>query len=290
MTGLVLLDKPAGVTSFAALGALKRALGSGRVGHAGTLDPFATGLLVALTGPLTRLADVFSGLDKVYRAVLRFGEETDTLDPEGQVVDRRPLPDPEALRGALGSFRGRIEQRPPAYSAVHVSGRRAYALAREGRPPELPARTVTIHSLQILHLQLPEVELEVRCSKGTYVRSLARDLARQVGSCAHLRALRRLAIGPFLVEQAVAPEQFRPERDLLNPSRFLPELPGLRCLTLRAPCVPSVRQGRPMRDSFAAQVPEGGLGNGTYGLLDPAGELVALARRSDGVYAYTCVL
>jgi tRNA pseudouridine55 synthase len=285
--GLVLLDKPDGLTSFSALGAVKRALGTGRVGHAGTLDRFATGLLIALTGRLTRLADLVSGLDKRYRAVLRLGVETDTLDPEGRIVEERPLPDLASIETAAACFRGPVEQRPPAYSAVHVSGRRAYALAREGRAPELPPRAVTIHSLDILRFEPPELELEVCCSKGTYVRSLARDLGRRAGSCAHLRSLRRLSIGPFSAEEAVHPEEFRPERDMRRPAEFLPRLPGVRCLTLRGEHVDSIRQGRPMQDRYAQAEPGS---DGVFGLFDTGGELIALATRCGGVYAYTCVL
>jgi tRNA pseudouridine55 synthase len=285
--GLVLLDKPAGLTSFAALGAVKRGLRTGRVGHAGTLDRFATGLLIALTGRLTRLVDLVGGLDKRYHAVLRLGVETDTLDPEGEIVAEGPLPDLASLQSAAAFFRGPVEQSPPAYSALHVNGRRAHALAREGRAPELPPRRVTIHCLEILRFEPPELELAVHCSKGTYVRSLARDLGRRAGSCAHLRSLRRVSIGPFSVEEALCPEEFRPERDLRRPAEFLPRLPGLRCLTLRPEHVEAVRQGRPMQDRYVQSEPES---DGVFGLFDDGGALIAVARRSGGAYTYACVL
>ena len=199
---MVLLSKPTGMTSFAALGRLKRVLGTRRIGHTGTLDRFASGLLIAMVGRLTRIGWLITELPKRYRATIRLGEQTTTLDPEGSVELRRNLPTPEALHDALPGFVGRIRQVPPAYSAVHVDGERASRRARRGLPVEPRARDVYVDSLRIIAMDLPQAEIEVVCGKGTYVRSLARDLALAAGSCGHLTALRRLSVGAVSLKAA----------------------------------------------------------------------------------------
>lgn len=205
--GIVVLDKPAGVSSAKALAPLKRL---GKVGHAGTLDPFATGVLLALVGDATRLSSLAMALPKTYLARVEFGFETDTLDPEGSVVaeaDPGAAP-PPGLEAALSSLTGEIEQVPPVFSAKKVEGRRAYELARAGRAPELEPRLVRVHSIEPagdrrgLAADWPAVELRIVCGTGTYVRSIARDLGRALGLPATLVALRRTAVGPFAVEQA----------------------------------------------------------------------------------------
>ncbi|MBP1779515.1 MAG: truB, partial [candidate division NC10 bacterium] len=175
-SGMLLLDKPAGITSFQALAGVKKALAAGRVGHVGTLDRFADGLLPVLVGSSTRLAFAMQGLDKSYRAVFVFGRSTATLDPEGEVVAEAEVPTLEAIMQARAAFLGRIQQVPPEYSAVHVGGKRAYRLARRGESPQLAARTVEILRFDIEGYQPPELQVRVDCSKGTYVRALARDL------------------------------------------------------------------------------------------------------------------
>lgn len=232
-SGLAALKKPAGLSSFSALGPLKRRLGGSKIGHTGTLDPFATGLLVVLAGSYSHLSPIFMGLDKRYLATLRLGVETDTLDPEGKVVKELPPPGREAFEAALPGFRGPILQRPPAYSALHVDGKRAYELARAGTELELPARPVTIYGLELLDFEGDRARLSVSCSSGTYIRSLARDLGAASGSCASLSALERSSIGPFSLAEAVEAEDFDPDRDL----RALD--PGLaRALGLAAASLP----------------------------------------------------
>jgi tRNA pseudouridine55 synthase len=213
-SGLAVIDKPAGLSSFAALGPLKRRLNTSKLGHTGTLDPFATGVLVVLVGPYSHLAPVFSRLDKRYRATLRLGVETDTLDPEGKVVEELPPPSRAALEAVLGQFRGDILQRPPAYSALHVGGKRAYERARAGEDLELPPRPVSVFELELESFEGDRAVVSMRCSSGTYVRSLARDLGRAAGSCASLSALERSSIGPFALDSAVLAEAFDPGRDL----------------------------------------------------------------------------
>jgi tRNA pseudouridine55 synthase len=204
---VLLVDKPAGPTSFGCVARVRGALGgrSVKVGHAGTLDPFATGLLVVLVGRATRLAPYLVGLDKRYRATLQFGVRSDTGDTEGVLEpDDGPLPSPAALAEACAAFTGVLSQVPPATSAIKVDGRRAYALARAGVAVDMPSREVRVHALEIVSYDemLGRAVIDVHCSKGTYIRSLARDLGEAVGCGAHCAELRRTAIGRLTVEAA----------------------------------------------------------------------------------------
>lgn len=205
-SALLLLEKKPGVTSFSSLKPVKRTIDR-KVGHAGTLDKFAEGLMIVLTGAFTKLNPLLSGMDKRYVATVRFGEETDTLDPEGTVVHTAEPPDLETVEQVVRShFTGTILQHPPQYSAVHIDGKRAYRLAREGQEVEMPVREVSIYHCSVIGWNPPEMQLEVHCSKGTYIRSLARDIAIACNSRAHLRNLVRTAIGPFSLDEAVDPE------------------------------------------------------------------------------------
>jgi len=247
--GFALLSKPPGITSFDALTAVKRRLGTRKVGHAGTLDRFAEGLLIVLCGGMTRVAQIAAEGEKEYEAVIRLGEETDTLDPEGSVVEAAPVPPLAAIEAALPSFTGVVRQIPPAFSAVHVGGRRAYEVARAGGRVELAARTITIHSIDILGYTPPELSIRVRCSKGTYIRSLARDLARACSSRGHLRRLVRTRIGGFAVQEAVSPEEFTPDRDLRSWSGFFDRLAGVAQAVVRPESERPIRAGRPLTDA-----------------------------------------
>ncbi len=206
--GLLMLDKPEGITSQQALSRFKPFLPKKwKIGHAGTLDPFATGLLPVALGEATKTLQWMIAEDKRYQFTLRFGEETDTLDPTGQITRRlvQSPPSPDAIRQAILSFAGSISQIPPAYSAIHVAGKRAYALAREGADVSLPPRQVTIHQLTYLDSPTPqEARFDVHCSKGTYVRSLARDIAYALGTVGHVTELRRLQVGMFHVKHAIS--------------------------------------------------------------------------------------
>ena len=206
VSGIVLLAKQSGKTSFSSLSSVKRALQTAKVGHTGTLDSFADGLLVVLTGHLTHLVPHITNLDKTYRAVIEFGTETDTLDPTGQIVRTGRIPSRTEVESALTEFLGEIEQIPPAYSALHVGGRRASDLAREGKTVELEARRVTVYSIGLLDFSEKYALVEVSCSKGTYIRALARDIAAKCGTVAHLAALRRTRVGPFELKDAAGAE------------------------------------------------------------------------------------
>lgn len=209
--GILAIDKPAGWTSHDVVAVVRRVAGAGRVGHGGTLDPLATGLLPVLVGGATRFSDRLHEAPKAYAALVRFGSETATDDGEGAVRREAALPQAGAaeLDAALHVFRGRIAQEPPAYSALKVSGRRAYALARAGRPVALATRDVTVHRLDVASWEPPDLRLLVVCGSGTYVRALARDIGRALGSAAYLAALRRLAVGALSVDQATSPEALR---------------------------------------------------------------------------------
>lgn len=204
--GLLNVCKARGFTSHDVVAVVRRLLGTRRVGHAGTLDPLAEGVLPICVGRYTRLVDLIGNTEKGYYAEVELGARTTTDDAEGEVVDRRPVPDltSDALDAVLERFRGPIQQVPPIYSAIKVEGRRAYDLARRGDAPELAARQVTIHRLQVVRWEVPHLTLLVVCSKGTYIRSLARDLGEVLGCGAHLTRLIRLWVGSFGLEDAVS--------------------------------------------------------------------------------------
>jgi tRNA pseudouridine55 synthase len=277
--GIVLADKPSGLTSFQALSSVKRALGTGRVGHTGTLDRFASGLLVVMCGRCTRLAPLAESLDKEYLARVRFGLGTDTLDPEGAVIAEGPVPGRDALEATLPGFLGEILQVPPAYSAVHVGGRRAHELARSGRPVEPAERPVSISRLDLVSWEPPDAVLAVSCSRGTYVRSLARDIAARLGTCAHVAELRRTRVGGFPVGEAVAPDAFEPSRDLKDPRILFERCPPLRMFEVDAVRAGMLAAGTPPVDAW---FPDPAPADGLYGIFRDGAELVALVERERG--------
>lgn len=203
-SGVLAIDKPSGWTSHDVVAVMRRVLGVKRIGHGGTLDPLATGVLPLLVGPATRYVDRLHAAPKVYAALVRFGSETTTDDREGEVRREAPVPslDAASLDAALGPFRGEISQVPPDRSAVKIEGRRAYALARSGTPVSLAARPVRIDRIAVASWSPPALRLLIVCGSGTYVRSLARDIGRAIGSAAHLGALRRLAVGALSADVA----------------------------------------------------------------------------------------
>jgi tRNA pseudouridine55 synthase len=203
--GVALVDKPSGPSSFAIVAQIRRVTGA-RTGHAGTLDPFATGLLLLLSGRATKLAPALVGLDKRYLTEIELTARTSTGDPEGEVLERHAHPDDDELERRLDRLRGEIELPVPAASAVKIGGERAYKLARRGVEVEMPLRRSTVHALDVVAYTGETVTLDVRVSSGTYVRSLAISLG------GHCRWLRRTEVGPFSVSDAVAPEKFAPER------------------------------------------------------------------------------
>jgi tRNA pseudouridine55 synthase len=220
----LLVDKPAGISSHDVVAAARRVTGESRIGHGGTLDPFATGLLVLLLGRATRLLQYLHDTPKVYDAVVHFGTETDTEDHLGSVVLEAPRPTREALDAARPQFVGTISQVPPAYSAKRVDGQRAYALARAGHEVELEPVEIEISELTLSDVEIDadgrveRCRMRVRCGSGTYIRSIARDLARACGSAAHLTALRRSEAGRFNVADAVTVERLRAGHGVVRPA------------------------------------------------------------------------
>lgn len=203
--GVLIVDKEEGETSFSVVRKVKSLLKVGKVGHAGTLDPFASGLLLVLVGQGTKLSSYLMAEEKAYLGTLTLGTETDTLDRTGRVTAVRPVPnlDPDFLRAKVDAFVGETEQRPPAFSALKVQGKRAYSLARKGMPVTLEKRRIRVKEWTVLSLAVPDVTFRVVCSAGTYVRSLAADLGKELGVGAHLKSLRRTASGPYGMEGAL---------------------------------------------------------------------------------------
>jgi len=234
--GLLLVDKPGGQTSHDVVSAVRRLFGQRQVGHAGTLDPLATGLLPVLLGQGTKLSQWATADDKTYETTARLGQRTDTLDAEGTVVEQQPVPDPldpAALEAALAPLRGRIPQRVPAYSAVKVEGQRLYQRARAGEAVEAPSRPVTIHELTPLGYTPPRLSLRVHCSKGTYIRQLVSDVGDALGCGAHVEVLRRTRVGALDVADAI------PLAALQASPRPETHRIGLRTWIARCvPCVP----------------------------------------------------
>ena len=233
--GILLLDKPRGITSNAALSRAKRVLGIRKAGHTGALDPLATGLLPLCFGQATKVSAFLLDADKGYCAEVTLGQTTASGDAEGEVIEQREVPrlDRAAIEAVLDEFRGAIEQVPPMYSALKHKGKRLHELARAGIEVERKPRRVVIHRLDLVDFQAPRLGLQVVCSKGTYIRSLAMDIGARIGCGGHLGALRRESSGPFELAQAVTLETLQEmEADqarglLLPPDAALPHLPAV---------------------------------------------------------------
>lgn len=247
MDGILNLNKPRGLTSHDVVDRVRAIARQRRVGHAGTLDPLATGVLLVCLGRATRLAEYLMASPKTYRATIRLGVSTDTYDAEGQVVDQRPVTARrEEVEKALGRFRGRILQVPPMFSAIKRDGQPLYRLARKGVTVERQPRPVEIYDLRLVEWDPPRLTVEVTCSPGTYIRSLAHDLGEALGCGAHLTALVRLASGDFRLEEAVPLEDLTPERlraELLPPDAALRRFQAIH---LDPEGAQAVRSGRPI--------------------------------------------
>lgn len=235
MHGLLLIDKPCGMTSHDVVSRVRRICKTRKVGHAGTLDPLATGVLPVAIGRGTKVLQFLLAADKSYRATLCLGISTDTLDSEGEVVDRKELPNDslERLQRVVSDFIGQVEQVPPMYSALKKDGVPLYKLARQGKTVEREPRTVEISRLEVLSVDLPFVEIEVDCSKGTYIRTLAQDLGNAIGCGAHITQLRRLRSGPFSIDECISLETLseaadNPQQGLLTIERALCDYPAAK--------------------------------------------------------------
>ena len=270
--GLLNLNKPAGITSRRAVDGLQRLVRPTKVGHAGTLDPLATGVLVLCVGAATRLIEYVQQMPKRYSGRFLLGRESPTEDVEGEVseLDSPPLPSLQQIVSAAGKLTGRVQQRPPAYSALKVAGRRAYDLARKGKHVELEPRWITVHRLEVAAYDYPELELDIECGSGTYVRSLGRDLAASLGTAAVMSGLVRTAIGRFKIEEAIRPEEITAAswtKHLLPPLCAVESLPRVE---LSVEETARIRSGRTIERRHLPVGPE------EFAGIDTAGRLVAI--------------
>ncbi len=282
--GLLLLNKPKGITSHDAVDRVRRILVQRGVGHAGTLDPAADGLLLLIVGQGTKAARFFSDLDKEYLAEITFGAESTTYDSEGvsptAVIDMASLPDRTAIETALQGFIGEITQQVPAFSAVHVDGERLYEKSRRGEEVTLPERTVRIDAIDILECDHGKLRIRVTCGKGTYIRSLANDLGKVLGCGGYLSSLTRTRTGRFALEQAHTVEQLetlKTENNLASVVLPIDQALGFSCLTVGSEFGPLVHFGRRPTASDISEV-QGEFQSGDHVLLkDAHGSLLAIA-------------
>ncbi len=286
MTGFLLVDKPPGWTSHDVVAKIRRLSGVKKVGHAGTLDPMATGLLVVAVGPVTRLLRFLQDLTKTYVAEATFGIATDSLDADGEITEQSPMAfDRRQLDEAVSAFVGDIEQIPPMVSAVKVGGKKLYELAREGKQIERDARSVTIHQFEVLGFEpgeFPVASFRIQSSKGTYVRTLVDDVAKRLGGRAHLTALRRTTNGSLSVTDAATIDQLEVdgvERHLIDPATALADLPSF---SVGAEDAAALRHGRQVR------IP--GTFEGSVAAIGLDGDLVAVGEPESGWFKSRVVL
>ena len=271
--GLIIVDKPVGPTSHSVVHIVRQGTGVRKVGHAGTLDPRASGVLVLCLGAATRLSEYLSSGTKRYEAVVRFGRSTDTYDADGQVVrETGRSPDLEDIQAVLPDFKGELDQVPPAFSAIKLKGKKAYQLARAGKDVDLEPRQVTIFTIEPTAYEAPDLTLDISCSAGTYVRSLANDLGERLSTGAHLAALRRTQAGSFKLSQAVTLDVLQAAfADRSWTSHVLPAaeaLPDLPLVEVDSDGIEMVRHGR----KIPAEPPAEGLARA----VDQDGSLVAI--------------
>lgn len=296
LNGILVTDKPAGMSSAAMVGRLKRFPGVEKIGHAGTLDPFATGVLVCCINQATKLARFLLSGPKTYRATMRLGIDTDTQDATGSILARKPVPamSAETIAAVFKRFKGPIEQVPPVYSALKHKGVPLYKLARKGTPVQKPARQVEIYSLTIVDVRLPDVGFEVSCSAGTYIRTLCADAGRAMGCGGHLKALRRTSSSGFTLEAAVSLKELtcpggekRIGERLIGLADALPRVPEKAAdnsLTEK------IKYGRII--TYGDVKPQDGRGESGYvKVVDPQRRLLAILRAvpERRVYKYCCV-
>ncbi len=295
MQGFFNLNKPSGCTSRQVVDAVKRCLRQSgfsrsqmpKLGHVGTLDPLASGVLVIAVGQATRLIDIIHTRPKTYRGTFLLGQTSRTDDIESELtdvaIDAATRLTRDEVEAALTDFRGPIEQVPPQFSAVHVAGQRAYELARQGQEVVLTAKRVTIHQLDLLRFQPPELELSIECSSGTYIRSLGRDLGMQLGCGAVMSSLIRTRVGPFSIEQAIPPEQFTAESfmsQLLSCRICVSDWPTYICNEFEQTQLNHGRSFPPRPDAWSPRgseiVPPNRINSPDVSIVDPAGELLAI--------------
>lgn len=276
MNGIVIVDKPQGWTSQDVTARLRRVFSTRRIGHGGTLDPMATGVLPVFVGRATRAVEFFEHAEKTYEATLRLGMKTDTQDITGTVLEERPVTVTEQdILNVLPAFRGEILQIPPMYSALKVNGQKLYDLARKGKEVERQPRPITIHELELLHFDEQDARIRVRCSKGTYIRTLCEDMGEKLGCLGCMAALRRTRAGEYTIEKAVPLQTLL---DAENPEQYLLSMDspflGYPAVTLSENQEKRCRNG----NAFTLRVHDG-----TYRAYGKNGEFLMLARVENGV-------
>lgn len=262
---LLLINKERGFTSFQEINRIRKELGISKNGHAGTLDKDAEGLLLVCTGKATKLLKFLVGLDKTYIAQIHFGIQTTTDDAEGEIFAKNDISDfsLDIIKEHLKKYHGKILQRPPNYSAIHVNGKRAYQIAKNGETPEIKEREVTIHNIKILDFNSPILTLEISCSSGTYIRSLARDIGIDTGYLAHICALKRTKVGDFDLKDAFSFEDIKNK----NFKTFSPEsiVSNLPIIELKEEFINCPYNGKPISSQMIKNLPEK---NGFYRLMN----------------------
>jgi tRNA pseudouridine55 synthase len=278
LCGVLILNKPIGLTSRAALDRVARPIRPVKAGHAGTLDPLASGVLVVLVGKATRLIEHVQRMPKVYRTIIRLGARSDTLDADGSVIETPDphIPDLDAIHAAILPQIGEISQIPPQYSALKVGGKRAYDLARAGQEVALAARPVTIDRIEILRYEWPSLELEVTCGSGTYIRSIARDIGESVGCGGLIEVLTRTRIGPFTLEDAIDPMTLTAGLIVSNLGSPLLAIGDLPRVNISDTDLVRILRGQ------SISIDEPLAPSGEIALIGPDGNLVALARFTEG--------
>ena len=274
--GIISIDKPQGWTSQDVTARLRRVFNTRRIGHGGTLDPMATGVLPVFVGRATRGVEFFEHAGKTYEAVLRLGITTDTEDITGEILEEKPvLVTEQGILAVLPRFRGEIQQIPPMYSAIKINGQKLCNLARKGKEVERPARTITIHALDFLGMEGDKVRLRIHCSKGTYIRTLCKDIGAALGCGGCMESLRRVSAGSYTINEAIPLSQVVASE---NPAAFLR---GVDTLFAQYPAV-TLTEKQTLRcrngNSFSVSHPEG-----TYRAYDQNGAFLMLAKVEDGV-------
>ena len=276
MNGIVIVDKPQGWTSQDVTARLRRVFDTRRIGHGGTLDPMATGVLPVFVGRATRGVEFFEHAEKTYEAVLRLGITTDTEDITGTVLRSQPVNvTAQDVESALECFRGEILQVPPMYSALKVNGQKLYDLARKGKEVARQPRPVTIHELTLLHMEGMDVRLRARCSKGTYIRTLCKDIGEALGCGGTMAALRRTQAGEYTIQEAVPLETLLQEE---NPGKYLRAVDSMFQAFPAAKLTPNQEKRCRNGNAFSIKLPEG-----TYRVYSGSGEFLMLARVESGV-------
>ena len=287
LSGLILLDKPPGITSFKILGEIKKKAGNNKslkLGHAGTLDKFAAGLLIVLAGRFTKLNYFFTNLDKEYTAVICFGNETDTLDTEGRVIaSSSHIPDIEKIEKNIKFFTGKTYQKPPVYSAIHINGKRAYKTALEGKKIEMPEREIYIKNFRVISYIPPCLKVSIKCSKGTYIRSIARDLGIRCNSRAYLTSLIRNSIGSFNIAEAVKPSNLNLPYDLRNSVDIFSDMKGIYSCSIKKPCEKLLIYGKKLDNTnFLKKLKH----DGNYAVFNEEGRFLRIISKYRNLISY----